>query len=760
MKRITIFSLVILAAAAAAGQCKLDARSQTRLETWRAHKAAGLTTAPGDAKATEISSFGDIVSALVALHSHADATLLAEAGYEVEDMFGSVAMVSVRLDDIDNLIGEECVIALSFGGMKEPTMNAARTSARADAVISGTDADLNRAYTGKGVMVGLHDSGLDPNHINFMDADGNSRVTGVRVVTGPRAGCTDYETPTEIATFRTENTGTTHGTHVLGIMTGSYSGPGRFCADEPMADGDIPFHGVAPEASIAIACGDLYDSCILKGVEYVIEKARENNMPAVINLSLGTTNGPHDGSDEFCRSLAALGEDAIILLSAGNDGNIPMSLHKTFTTDDTALKTFFAPYNTKASGNAVNTSDVYNGDISIYASDGRPFRFSLAVVNINSLIPMVVSSVEINESTGGVKTYIGGSESSDAYLHLDKFDSATSPKSYLTLSSNVSPVSGKYSLTIDHHLSMADTNPAYALAIIIEGEPGQTLSFYANVASSTPSGVRSTFTDRGYDGWENGTCNGSISSMACGDNVIVVGAYTTRSRWYNASGTLNSYGYGLEDIAPFSSYGTLDDGTSLPHITAPGSQIVSSISKYYSRLNEDALQGIVSTPQRDYHWETLQGTSMSCPFAAGAVALWLQADPTLTVDEVTDIIRQTAIRDDYVENGDPAQWGAGKLDVLAGIKEVLRRSAGIGSIFADDEKAVVIRRTADSVYDIYMAGADRVRATLYNIAGAVTATAEGSAGQLTLDASVAAPGVYLLAIDSPASRITRKIVVR
>lgn len=760
MKRIIIFSLIILTAASAGAQCKLDADSQTRLETWRANKTADMTTAPGYATATEISSIDDTVSALVALRSPADAALLAEAGYEIEDMFGSVAMVSVRLNDIDSLISKACVTGLSFGGMKKPTMNAARASANADAVISGTDADLNRAYTGKGVMVGLHDSGLDPNHINFMDADGNSRVTGVRVATGSHAVCTDYETPSEIASFSTENTGMTHGTHVLGIMTGSYSGPGRFCTDEPMDDGDIPFHGVAPEASIAIACGDLYDGCILKGVEYVIEKARENNMPAVINLSLGDTEGPHDGSDEFCRSLAALGEDAIILLSAGNDGNKPMSLHKTFTTGDTGLKTFFAPYNTKATGNAVNTSNAYNGAISIYASDGRPFRFSLAVVNISRLIPSIVSSVEINESTGGVKTYIGGSESSDTYLHPDKFDNAASSKSYLTLSSNVSPVSGKYSLTIDHHLSMTDANPAYALAIIIEGEPGQTLSFYANIASSTPTGVYSTFTDRGFDGWENGTCNGSISSMACGDNVIVVGAYTTRAQWYNASGTLRTYDYRLEDIAPFSSYGTLDDGTSLPHITAPGSQIVSSISKYYSRLNEDDVQGIVSTPRRDYHWETMQGTSMSCPFAAGAVALWLQADPTLTVDEVTDIMKQTAIRDEYVKGGDPVQWGAGKLDVLAGIKEVLRRMAGIGSIFADDEKAVVIRRTADNTYNIYMAGAGSIRATLYSLAGTVTASAEGTAGELALDASAAAPGVYLLAIDSTSSRITRKIVVK
>ena len=50
----------------------------------------------------------------------------------------------------------------------------ARQSTGVDLVHSGTG--LSQAYTGKNVLCGIVDTGMDPNHINFKDTDGNSRV--------------------------------------------------------------------------------------------------------------------------------------------------------------------------------------------------------------------------------------------------------------------------------------------------------------------------------------------------------------------------------------------------------------------------------------------------------------------------------------------------------------------------------------------------------------------------------------------------------
>lgn len=64
---------------------------------------------------------------------------------------------------------------------------------------------------------------------------------------------------------------------------------------------------------------------------------------------------------------------------------------------------------------------------------------------------------------------------------------------------------------------------------------------------------------------------------------------------------------------------------------------------------------------------------MATPVVAGAIALWLEANPSLTYKDVVRIIKETAVKDDFVKNtGDPVQWGAGKFDAYAGLKQVLK----------------------------------------------------------------------------------------
>lgn len=67
----------------------------------------------------------------------------------------------------------------------------------------------------------------------------------------------------------------------------------------------------------------------------------------------------------------------------------------------------------------------------------------------------------------------------------------------------------------------------------------------------------------------------------------------------------------------------------------------------------------------------ISGTSMATPFVAGTIALMLDADPTLTPDEIKQIITATASKmpgyDDY-------EVGAGYLNVYAAIDKVFNRS--------------------------------------------------------------------------------------
>ena len=70
-----------------------------------------------------------------------------------------------------------------------------------------------------------------------------------------------------------------------------------------------------------------------------------------------------------------------------------------------------------------------------------------------------------------------------------------------------------------------------------------------------------------------------------------------------------------------------------------------------------------------------QGTSMATPHAAGIVTLWMQAKPTLTVNEIKEIMKETCVNDDFttvakIPSGNKVQAGLGKIDCLAGLKKI------------------------------------------------------------------------------------------
>jgi serine protease AprX len=75
----------------------------------------------------------------------------------------------------------------------------------------------------------------------------------------------------------------------------------------------------------------------------------------------------------------------------------------------------------------------------------------------------------------------------------------------------------------------------------------------------------------------------------------------------------------------------------------------------------------------------ISGTSMATPFVAGVVALLLDADPTLSVDEIREILTSTASRMPGYEDH---EVGAGFVNAHAAVDKVLNRSKAYGSFLA------------------------------------------------------------------------------
>lgn len=189
-------------------------------------------------------------------------------------------------------------------------------------------------YTGEGVVVGVVDSGIDYTHEDFKNDDGTTRIISIwdHTVDGedgyfnPPPG---YSYGSEYTSSNIEN-GTNgvghhedsdgHGSHVAGTAAGNGRAPVAGGA------GDYTYTGVAPEAGIIMVKYDFENEknrnssdCLIDGINYIFTKAEELGMSAVVNLSLGTDYGPHDGSTLEERAIDELiGPGKIIVAAAGN----------------------------------------------------------------------------------------------------------------------------------------------------------------------------------------------------------------------------------------------------------------------------------------------------------------------------------------------------------------------------------------------------------------------------------------------------------
>ena len=139
------------------------------------------------------------------------------------------------------------------------------------------------------------------------------------------------------------------------------------------------------------------------------------------------------------------------------------------------------------------------------------------------------------------------------------------------------------------------------------------------------------------------------------------------------------------------------------------------------------------------------------------INVWLEANPYLTYKDVQDIISRTAIVDDDVRKGNPVQWGAGKFNAYAGLKEALRIGSGIYDPSVTTKGEFMVRKLTDNRYEIFCAGMSSIDARLYNVAGAPVFHKYATGEELVFDTTSLEPGVYVLTINRISSQ---KILVK
>lgn len=720
----------------------LAAPAQVRLSISDMHALTQYTspaTRSGEAPAK--------VDMILNMNSQAVLDMVREQGGEiVSELTDGNAIVSVDPSKAAAIAGIKGVTGVALPRLMKLHNDQGRVFTNVDEVLAG--AGIDQPYDGTGIVVGLFDIGIDPNHINFRDKEGNSRVKMWLRYTGSRTTPNIANTPEAIAAITTDSSSESHGTHTAGTMAGSF--------DTSLGDeNEKNYSGVATGAEIVMAGGTGYNIQILDAVQRIAKYAQEQGKPCVINLSFGDNLGPHDGSDAFTKALNDVAEeyDAVICVSSGNERNNNVALIKQLTEEKPVVMTLAQ----KGTDIPTSYTGIYyqtSGQTQIWTTDDTPFEVSLDIIDSHNPNEVLYSftipenEVVFTESDGFTNKIIGYDSSykitSDDADFLEYYESGM-----MGGYRGVDETNSRYMADLYFFLNAYQHTVAYNwVRITVKGQPGQKIFMYAD-------GITMTLGNRSRPSvWDGPDGNGSNSNMGSGENTICVGSFLSN----NVSGSGYPNGT-VGDVSYFSSYGETPDGRIMPDICAPGQVIISSRNSYMSTSKASYPIKYTYTDtdpetntSRKYYWTSCAGTSMSAPHMSGIAALWRQADPTLTFREIKEIARTTAIEPKFKTPG----WGCGRVDAMAGIKKILSASS-VYDIMESAPESILIENAGGNVYDIFAPAEKSVSASVINLQGVTMLNRAAEGESLSLDLNTLPSGIYLLRVTAPHSSRTLKI---
>ncbi|MDE6528242.1 MAG: S8 family serine peptidase, partial [Muribaculaceae bacterium] len=497
------------------------------------------------------------------------------AGGEVSLRAGNILIVETTVGQAEALAAVEGVVTVSLP--QELTMNAFTSPVGIDASrewlgldkIQAAAAPLKQAYTGEGVIVGVLDGGIDPNHVMFDDAEGNPRVKRIinHVQVGSNKLAQKMDTPEKIRKFKSDNTAATHGTHVMGIAAGSFdAGP-----DGPN------LMGAAPGADIAVKCGVADNARLIQGLKYITDYAAEENKPCVINISLGSNSGPHDGTDEFPAALQeyASMDNVTICVSSGNEGADQAFLYHEFT-DEQPLKTIIWASNyTDYLYSSVSMFPLYPqaiGSLQVWSDDDTPVDIYIDHYELTEQGPVRVSEFKLEPMKVSYLTTTGRAPvKADVIKGDDETFNTRYHNSFVGGETMVYAANNRYYAELNFQLECesAEKYMGGCMSLRVEGTPGHKVYVYGLPLSSLfgYTLLSGGFEDMGFSG---SVADGSVNAMAGAKDVISVGSFVS----HNFNKDVASQ-YQVGTTSTFSSWGPTPDGRVHPLISAPGNFIVS-----------------------------------------------------------------------------------------------------------------------------------------------------------------------------------------
>jgi subtilisin family serine protease len=588
--------------------------------------------------------------------------------------------------------------------------------------------DLGR--DGSGVLVGIVDSGIDVGHRDFLDDKGETRVEWLidysRVPRGvhpeleaqfgydvsisqeaakflgrpwPRAGAI-YARADLNALISSKGDlprdSYGHGTHVAGIAAASALAGTRYA-------------GVAPKAGLIIArvaaseSDDSFDQeAITRGTAFSFDRAANLKKPCVVNLSLASNDGRHDGASDLERVLASLVGPALpgraLVVAAGNRGGVndpERWLHQTVHVEEGVR----ARIPIKSRGGCARNykkdpkaqTCTHDADYIATITTGFsalvvPVAGARVRVGLDSPLGRWLTPAQQNDNTHALLDFPDGV--ADAEVRYD------GEGARINIRGTFPP--GDYALTLEG----TGTVEIYA-------EPNAAIGADFYQGKDNPPYTRLAYANR----------ESTISSPATSPDLIAVGCSVNRADWIAVSNNRPRFVEPVWDepggvteldggiparlgaVCTFSGAGPNTNGALKPDISAPGFGVVSSLSRQIvfgktadggeaPRSNFGGCPSVFDDPKSandpncykiDDGHAVSSGTSMAAPVVAGVVALLLQEDPSLNQGAIRDFLQAGAqarppdIRTFYSQAGPGVVDAFGSLRALQLAKRVENR---------------------------------------------------------------------------------------
>ena len=678
--------------------------------------------------AEEIAAGASTLDMLVKVAPGFDRGVFEKAGMVFGAQAGQIVTVRVPVDALSLLENSKEVLLYSISHrIAQPESDQMRFDTRTDSVHNGLGVDGDTSFDGTGVYIGITDWGFDYTHPNYNHVKKNNHRLLMAWdqfrLAGPAPAGFDYGTlisgrhdllAAQGDTSNLYGYGT-HGTHVAGIAAGRGL--------------DGSYTGQAPNANLLFCSFGLGEKEWMDGVAWMRQVAQDSARRLVVNSSWGMYSfSTLDGTSLLCQAIDTWADEGTVFVtSGGNNGytTVPFHISRTFRSDTVdTLRTVVVPassiYSITETGQA----------IIMWGEEGHDFSAGVTLWMDSSSFwhsPMF--------STADADTVV-----------YDSIDCGNSKVGYRIMIEHANPFDNRPYIQLD-----IDKN-SFQTQLFITATDGTVHAWNVANKENHAGNEGCSFSAANRPEFTPGDNMYGVGEPACAAKCISVAAHGADRI------SLRDSSYVPGDLANFSSSGPLINGVMKPEISAPGVNVISSISAWTSD-SYMYLQTWTSSLGQTYYWAAMSGTSMSSPAVTGVVALILQANPTLTVDQIRDIIFTTARNDSLTgplvaRDSMDYRWGWGKIDALRAVNKALR-TVGINQVETLRTPLLIFPNPAASAVTVKTLCGETQTLRVYSADGRLVVQTPVSM-ETTLDVSGWTPGVYIVRVGSR----NEKLIVR